>query len=205
MLHYLKSGLFPYKTTQHWDCQPEILATKWLFLVLFSERVSASLRIHLNWLSNTCLTQFKWHVEKSERGAFKCRRWQHVRPRMYRLCGFLTAFSHHSSPPSLPTRMLVSSSHSLFCSLFFPLSLCLSLPLSFSSGCYISIMQPLPAREGERIRPTLPSVVACQPRLYILSKGSQRRQQTLSLHIWNGVDRIIINGKQGTHREPATS
>lgn len=117
-------------------------------------------------------------------------------------------------PPTLPHPQpalflvtLISPSHSLFCSLFFPLSLCLPLSLSlsvFSSGCYISIMQPLPASEGERIRPTLPSVVPCQPRLYILLRRTATAA-TLAPHIWSGADRIIINGKQGTHSELATS
>lgn len=111
-----------YKSKQQWEQQPEILATKCLFLAYLSERVSVFLQMHLNWFSNTCLTQFKWRVERSERGAFKCKRWQHVRPRMYRLCGSSRSLSHHSSLP-LFLLALVSSSHSLFCSLFFPLSL----------------------------------------------------------------------------------
>ncbi len=91
-----------------------------------SEKVPVSLQMHLNWFPNTCLTQFIWRVEKSERGAFKCRRWQHARPRMYRLCGFSCSLSHHGSLP-LFLLALVSSSHSLFCSLFSLLSLCFSL------------------------------------------------------------------------------
>ena len=117
--------------------------------------------------------------EKSERGvffffffwggaAFKCRRWQHARPRMYRLCGSARSLSRRGA---LPLFLLAALFFTLSCLFTFlpPLSLSPSLAL-FSSGCYISIMQPLPASEGERIRPTLPSVVACQPRLYVLSR-----------------------------------
>lgn len=111
-------------------------------------------------------------------------------------------------PPSLPTRS--SLLHTLlfvrFSSLSLPLSPARSLAL-FSSGCYISIMQPLPASEGERIRPTLPSVVACQPRLYILSRLTEMAATLFFLLTYgNAVDRIIINGKPGgTHGELATS
>lgn len=109
---------------------------------------------------------------------------------------------------SLSLPPLLSHTHLLFTVSFFflftllpPQSLSLSPCSLFSSGCYISIMQPLPASEGERIRPTLPSVIPCQPRLYILSKRT-KTAATVSLHKWSSVDRIIINGKnRGTHSE----
>lgn len=124
--------------------------------------------------------------------------------------GYVAPLAHFlAAVPSLSSYSLLSSSHSLVCSLFFPLSpsLSCSLTRSLSSGCYISIMQPLPASEGERIRPTLPSVVACQPRLYILSRLTEMAATLFFLLTYgNAVDRIIINGKPGgTHGELATS
>ena len=131
-----------------------------------------SLQIHVNRSSNTCLTQFKWRVEKSERGVWGGVHLNVGDDNMFApaCIGYVAPLAHFlAAVPSLSSYSLLSSSHSLVCSLFFPLSPARSLAL-FSSGCYISIMQPLPASEGERIRPTLPSVVACQPRLYILSR-----------------------------------
>lgn len=111
---------------------------------------------------------------------------------------YVTSFS---LPPFLSHTHLFFTL-SFFCSVFFPFSL--SPHPVFSSGCYISIMQPLPASEEERIRPTLPSVIPCQPRLYILSRHT-KTVATVALHKWSDVDRIIINGRnrgdpQWTHK-----
>ncbi len=107
---------------------------------------------------------------------------------------YVASLAHfHTMAPSFSSYSHSSLLHTLFFVHFSSLSVSVSL---FSSGCYISIMQPLPASEGERIRPTLPSVVACQPWLYMLSRLTEKAA-TLSPHIWNCVDRIIINEKQG--------
>lgn len=73
-------------------------------------------------------------------------------------CGFSRSLSQHGLPPSRAR---------LFFTLFF---------VHFSSSlftlvCYISIMQPLPASEEERIRPTLPSVITCHPWLTVEAHG----------------------------------
>lgn len=112
--------------------------------------------------------------------------------------GFSQSLSRHGISPALLTCTPLFFNTFLFTFLPRWFSLTLSLTL-ICSGWYISIMQPLPASEEERIRPTLPSVVACQPCTYC--GGSHQTAATLPPHIGICIDRILINGKHGTHNK----
>lgn len=100
----------------------EIWATKWLLLARFprSPRGFQCLCKYI-WTGSPTLVWPNLN-EKNERGAFTCRRWQHVRPRTYRL--WLLSLTFTTRPPFLSRSSLL---HTLFCSLFF---LSLSPPLS---------------------------------------------------------------------------